>query len=355
MQKELERQLCRIERPSEAVRRKAQEKWDASFKPIGALGKLEELIVKIAGILGTTDVNIGNRAIIVMCGDNGVVSNGVTQTGQGVTAVVTNNMGERRASISRIAAVSGAEVIPVNIGVAGEIVSPGVLDRRIARGTEDISRGPAMTQEEVYRAIQTGIDLVRDCREKGVTLLGTGEMGIGNTTTSSAILSVLLSLAPEQVTGRGAGLDSKGLKRKLAVIAKAIEINHPLREQPFAVLRTLGGLDIAGLTGVFLGGGIYHVPIVIDGLISGTAALLAERMKPGIKEFMIPSHLGKEPASRAVLDELGLEPVIQADLALGEGSGAAMLFPLLDMALSIYTMNTTFEEFHIPAYVKFET
>ena len=221
------------------------------------------------------------------------------------------------------------------------------------KGTNDFLLKPAMSEREAMKAVRVGMELVKECKEAGYTLLGTGEMGIGNTTTSAAMAAALLSVPPEIVAGRGAGLSDEGLARKRQVIAAALE-KYQLREtEPMRILCSVGGLDIAGLCGVFLGGAKYHMPIVADGVISAVAALTAERLCPGTKEFIIPSHKGKEPASELLMRELGLSPVLDAGLALGEGTGAVMMFSLLDIAMSLYETGATFGDFKIEEYHRF--
>lgn len=327
-----------------------RQNWDKLAKPLRSMGAFEDVITQIAGIKGTAKVNIQKKAIVVMCSDNGVVEEKVTQTDSFVTTAVTINMGKGRGNINKLAKASGAKVIPVDIGICQDIDSPEILHKKISYGTKNISKEPAMDEEQVMRAIDIGIDLVRELKAEGYELIGTGEMGIGNTTTSSAITSVLLDLNPKTVTGKGAGLTLEGINHKIEVIEKAINLNQPNPNNPLDILRKLGGYDIAGLTGVFLGGMVYQVPIVIDGFISSVAALLAVRIRKEAIHYMIPSHLSMEPACQYIMKELGLSPIIHGNLALGEGSGAAFLFPLLDMACDMYLEGSTFEDISVPAY-----
>jgi len=226
---------------------------------------------------------------------------------------------------------------------------PGVIDRSIARGTGDISLGPAMSREQALTAIKTGIDLVAQTKDDGYKILATGEMGIGNTTTSSAMAAAFLGLPVETVTGRGAGLSNAGLARKCAAIERALAVNEPDANDALDVLSKLGGFDIAGLVGLFIGGAVHRVPIVIDGFISALAAYTAARLCPTCTCAMLPSHVSAEPAARMLFDELGIEPIIHAGLRLGEGTGAVLLFPLLDAALALYN-GTTFDDTGIEAY-----
>lgn len=351
---ELSRYLSLVGPPDRQAMLASQRHWDNIAKPIHGLGIMEDLIIKIAGIQGREQVALDKKAVIVMCGDNGVVEEGVTQTDSHVTAVVTENFARGIASVNRMAAVAGADVIPVDIGVAEDLAVPGILDRKIAYGTKNLAKGPAMSEAEAIQGILTGIQLVRECQEKGYRLLATGEMGIGNTTTSSAMASVLLGVPAASVTGKGAGLSAEGIRRKIKVIEHAIEVQQPDREDVLSVLSGLGGFDIAGMAGVFLGGAVYHIPVVIDGLISSVAALTAARLCPESRYYMLASHLSGEPSGAMIMEELGLEPVIHGRLALGEGTGAVMLFPLLAMAYEVYLENSTFETIQIKAYEHFE-
>lgn len=348
------RLLCQIEEPNEQAALASQRHWDNIAKPLHGLGILEDLIAKIAGIQGKEQVALEKKAVIVMCGDNGVVAEGVTQTDSHVTAVVTENFARGIASVNRMAAVAGADVIPVDMGIAEDLTEPGVLNRKIAYGTKNLAKEPAMEEAEAIQGILTGIELVKECREKGYCLLATGEMGIGNTTTGSAIASVLLDLPVAAVTGKGAGLSAEGIQRKVTVIERALERQKPDREDVLSVLAGLGGFDIAGMTGVFLGGALYRIPVVIDGMISSVAALTAARLCPKSVHYMLASHMSNEPSSTMIMKELGLEPVIHGRLALGEGTGAVMLFPLLEMAYQVYLENSTFENIQIGAYEHFE-
>ena len=344
-------EVCRAVVPADgAAMSAARARWDAIAKPLHSLGLLEDAVVRLAGMLGTEQVALGRRGVVVMCADNGVVAQGVTQTGQEVTAVVTENMSRGASSVCRMAAVAGADVIPVDIGVARPVAGAGILQRNIRRGTADMTLGPAMTREEAERAVLTGVELAGELKAKGYGVLATGEMGIGNTTTAAAVVSVLLDKPPAQVTGRGAGLSSEGLARKIAAIEKAIMVNHPDPADPLDVLSKVGGLDLCGLCGVFLGGAYHRVPVLVDGLISSAAALAAAVFCPAAKDYMLGSHASGEPAGPLVLDALGLRPFLYAGMCLGEGTGAVAVLPLLDMALAVYGEMTTFEETRIDPY-----
>lgn len=341
----------------EAVRQ-AQIHWNGIAKPLYGLGKMEDMITQIAGICGTPDIDITKRTVLVMCGDNGIIEEGVTQTDSAVTALVSCNMADGIASVCRMGACANADVIPVNIGIAADTLPngqsvlsyPGLINKRVMQGTHNFLKEPAMSKAQVIQAVRVGMEQAAACKKKGYQILATGEMGIGNTTTSTALTSILLDIPAQQITGRGAGLDDAGLERKIKVIEKAYELYACYQNEPLELLQRIGGLDIAGLTGVFLGGAVYRIPVVADGVISAVAALLAVRMLPAVRDFILVSHQGKEPAMEALLAALGKEAVIFGNLALGEGTGAVMLFPLLDMAMQIYHANTTFDDLQIQAY-----
>ena len=347
---EWEEVLAAIRPADEGAKAAARARWDSIAKPLGSLGLLEEEIVRVAGMVGSPDVDISKRAVIAMCADNGVVAEGVTQTGQEVTAVVTENMSSGDSSVCRMARLAGAEVIPVDIGVARPVAGEKIRQCCVRRGTANMARGPAMAREEAVKAVLTGVRLVRELKDAGYSLLATGEMGIGNTTTSSAVTAVLLEKDPAEVTGRGAGLTTEGLKRKIAAIERAIEVNRPNPSDPLDVLSKVGGLDLAGLAGVYLGGAACRIPVLVDGFISSAAALIAARLHPNTRDYMLGSHASDEPAGRVVLEALGLKPFLYAGMRLGEGTGAVAVMPLLDMALTVYREMSTFEEIQIEAY-----
>ena len=333
----------------------AQKRWDAIAKPLGSLGLLETTVCRMAAARGTAKVETGRRAVVVMCADNGVVAEGVTQTGQEVTAIVTENMSSGDTSVCQMARAVGAEVFPVDIGVARPVVGERIIQKNVRRGTANMALGPAMSRAECEKAISVGMETVGELAAKGFGLIATGEMGIGNTTSSSAVASVLLGRDPAEMTGRGAGLSGEGLKRKVAAIKRAIEINAPDPADAVDVLSKVGGLDIAGLAGVFLGGAKYRVPVIIDGFISSVAALCAQRIAPESAGFMLASHVSSEPAGMLLIEALGLEAPIHAHLCLGEGTGAVCLMPLIDAALAVYNGMSTFEDINVEAYTPFTT
>ena len=347
---ELEKLLTQIGPEHTAAREAARRHWNDCAKPLGGLGLLETALEDIAALTGSADVDLRERAVLVLCADNGVVAQGVTQSPSSVTAVVAENLALGRTSVCRMAAVADCRVVPVDMGVLDFPETAGVLSRRIGHGTADMTLGPAMTRTQAEQAVLTGMDLVREQQARGVRLLATGEMGIGNTTTSSAVASVLLDRPAEEMTGRGAGLSDEGLARKVAAIRKALEVNRPDPADVLDVLRKVGGFDIAGLCGVFLGGALYGVPVLMDGFISAVAALCALRLCPLAGKAMLASHVSAEPAGALVLEALGKRPLITAGMHLGEGTGAVAAIPLLDMACAVYHGCYTFHDGGIEAY-----
>lgn len=346
----LESCLLQITPADEAARKTASQRWNACAKPLGSLGLLEDAIIQVAGLTGSADIDISRRALLVFCADNGVVAQGISQSPSSVTATVLDNLSTHCSSVCPMARCADCEVIPIDMGVLDYPGRAGVLSRRVRNGTNDISLGPAMTRDEAQSAILTGIELVRELQRRGMRLIATGEMGIGNTTTSSAVASVLLRLPVEQLTGRGAGLSDVGLARKKEVIHRAIRCNAPDPDDAIDVLSKVGGLDIAALCGTFLGGALFGVPVLIDGFISSAAALCALRLAPNSAKAMLASHVSAEPAGRLMLDALGKEPLITARMRLGEGTGAVAAIPLLDMAAAVYQEACRFDDCGIEQY-----
>ena len=344
----LEETVTKIGPLDEHAMQKAHEHWDSIAKPLHSLGKLEDAVTQIAGMKGDPKVLLDKKALLIFCADNGVVAEGVTQCGQDVTKAVAENFLQEKATASILCRYAGADIFPFDIGVAQDTCIP---QCKIACGTKNLAKEPAMTREEAVRALEAGIRVASEKIGEGYEILATGEMGIGNTTTSSAMASVLLGLDPEIVTGRGAGLSSKGLEKKIQVIRQAIALHHPDAADPVDVLAKVGGFDIAGMAGTFLAGAAHRVPVVIDGFISAVAALLAVRIAPAAAGYILASHVSKEPAAAMLLEALKKDALLHCDMCLGEGTGAVMLFPVLDMALAVYHGMATFESTNIEAYV----
>ena len=334
----------------EAARRAARARWNQCAKPLGSLGLLETAIEDVAALTGSADVDLGEKAALVLCADNGVVRQGVTQTGSGVTAAVARQLALGRSSVCRMAAVARCRVVPVDMGILDFGGCDGVLDRRVGNGTADFTEGGAMTRARAERAILTGAALVREEAARGTRLIATGEMGIGNTTTASAVAAVLLGRSAREVTGRGAGLSDEGLARKISAVERGIAVNRPDADDALDVLAKLGGFDLAGLCGVYLGGALCRVPVLIDGFPGAVAALCAIRLCPAAAGAMLASHVSAEPAGAMVLDALGKRALITAEMRLGEGTGAVAAMPLLDMALAVYRDAYTFAEGGIEPY-----
>lgn len=345
---ELEQALALIQPASQEAIRQAWNHWNNLALPLHSLGRLQDTVVRIAGMTGSPQVELKKKALVVMCADNGVVEEGVTQSGQEVTLIVSENFLQEKATASILCRQAGADIFPVDIGIASDSK---IIPRKIAYGTKNMAKEPAMTRREVKKALEVGISMAEELKEKGYGIIATGEMGIGNTTTSSAITSVLLQVDPEEVTGRGAGLSSEGLEKKVSVIRKAIALHQPDREDILDVLSKVGGLDIAGMAGVFLGGAALGIPVVADGFISCAAALCAVRMCPAVRDYIITSHKSKEPAANMILEALDIPVFLDCDMCLGEGSGAVAIYPLLDMALAVYNGMTTFAANDMENYV----
>lgn len=353
---DLKERVGKIAPADEDARRAAREHWDKLAKPVDGLGRFEEIVVDIAGARGSADVRLAKKAVVVMCGDHGVVAEGVSQTDQSVTVNVANAIAAGESTINAMAASAGADVFAVDMGIAAERgqIDGRVIDMNVRRGTGNIAAGPAMTREEACRAVLAGMDTARMLSERGYDIAVSGEMGIGNTTPMTAITCALSGLAPEEITGRGAGLSDEGLARKVNAVRRALEINRPDASDALDVLCKVGGLEIAGMMGIFIGGAENGLPIVVDVSVSSAAAVLAVMMCPEASGYMVMSCAGREPAAAKLTEMLGKKPVIDADMALGEGTSAVMLYPLIDMALCVYNNGRTFDDADITAYERFK-
>ena len=348
--KDLDKIISGIEHVDRSAMDEAWNCWDSLCKPLRGLGWLEEVLVQIAGIYGTSRPHPDRRAVVIMGADNGVVKEGVTQTDSSVTIQVLENMGDRLSTACVMCSLAGCELIPVNIGSLTDGKHPRIRNRAVRHGTGNIAEGPAMSREECIQAILTGADVVFDLKKEGYNLIVTGEMGIGNTTTSSACAAVLFEQNVETVTGRGAGLSTEGLERKIQTIKKAIAVNQPDKDDAIDVISRIGGLDIAGMVGCYLGAARCRMPILIDGFISAISAYLAGMLCETAKEYMICTHCSAEPASRLVVERLGMKAPLQADMHLGEGTGAIMALSLIDQALNVYYHLTTWDGANVEAY-----
>ena len=344
----LEETMQKIRPVDAAAMAAAKQHWDGLGKPLGSLGRLEKALIQIAGIQRTGDVHIDRKALVIMCADNGVVEEGVTQCGQEVTATVAENFLDEKSCVAIMCRRAGTKICPVDIGMA--VDTPRVEKRKIAYGTKNMAKEPAMTREQAVAAIEVGIAKAEELHAQGYEMLATGEMGIGNTTTSSAMTAVYLGLDVETVTGRGAGLSSHGLQRKIHAIKQAIAVNQPDPEDPLDVLAKVGGLDIAGMCGLFLGGAAQQMPVIMDGFISQVAALTAMRLVPECADYILASHVSEEPGANILLKALEKDAFLTCGVRLGEGSGAVALFPILDFASDIYHKMSTFVQADIVEY-----
>ena len=369
---ELEKLSCSITNTSEKHREIAKKHWDNIAKPLDSLGEFEKIFQKLSAIFESEIPYINKKCITVMCADNGIVEEGISQSGKEVTLAVAKSMAMGTSSISVLCRACNSQLMVVDMGIDSfdtEMYSMGVFNHKLMHGTNNFVKEKAMSFDISLRAVLTGIKIVENLKSKGINIIGTGEMGIGNTTTSSALSAAILNIPVKEVTGRGAGLNDVKLQKKIEIIENGIN-KYGFRDYNFLasvkdkdfdiriipildLLSSVGGLDIAALTGIFLGGAIYKLPIVIDGVVSEIAALLAYFINPICKEYMIASHLSREPVAGCIFEIFGLQPVINASLALGEGSGCAMLFPLLDLISEIYTKNASFSDIKIEEYKRF--
>jgi len=323
----------------------ARTRQDTLTKPQGSLGRLEELSIKLAGIQGKAIPQIRHKVIFTMAGDHGVAAEGVSAYPAEVTAQMIYNFLKGGAGINVLAQQVGARVVIVDMGVATELEPhPKLISRKIAPGTQDMLLRPAMTQEQAVAAIETGIELAGAEVAKGFDIVGTGDMGIANTTSSSAICAVMTGKPISEVTGRGTGLTDEQLAHKIKVIQRALEVNHPDPKQPLEVLAKVGGFEIGGLVGVMLAAAAHRIPIVIDGFISGAAALIAVALAPRLKDFIIPAHVSVEPGHKVALRHLMLKPLLNLNMRLGEGTGAILGIFLAEAAARILAEMSTFAE-----------
>ncbi|MBE6725003.1 MAG: nicotinate-nucleotide--dimethylbenzimidazole phosphoribosyltransferase [Ruminococcaceae bacterium] len=344
LENELARLISSI-RPADREAMERAEKRQAELaKPPGSLGRLERLSVKLAGITGEVHNDFRNRALLVFCADNGVTEEGVASAPRSVTLAQTINLTRGKTGAAVLSRAFGCRLLVCDVGVAARIREPAVIDRKIAFGTKNIAKGPAMTRDEALRAILTGADLADQAVREGARALGVGEMGIGNTTTSSAVLSVLTGASIRDVTGRGAGITDEAYRKKLRVIEQAVSLNRPDPADPADVLAKVGGFDLAAMTGAFLGAASNRVPAVVDGFISIVAALSAARLCPTVRDYLIPSHASYEIGYRLAAEELGLEPLFDLQMRLGEGSGVPIAMSMIDAACTVINDMATFDE-----------
>ncbi len=341
----LEQAVDAIRPPDAETISRAATRQATLTKPPGSLGHLEELSIRLAGMLRMEQPRISDKAIVIAAADHGVVAQGVTAYPQDVTAQMVLNFLAGGAAINVLCRQLGIRQIIVDAGVATELPShPDLWTLGIGRGTADMTQGPAMTREQARQCIEAGIGLAQECAENGIDLIGTGDMGIGNTTASAAITSVMTDLPPEEVTGDGAGRPAAGLNHKIEIIRRALEINNPDPADGLTVLTTVGGYEIGVLAGVMIGAAASGRPVVLDGFISSAAALIANLLAPAARDYMIAAHLSAERGHRAALNHLGLTPLLDLGMRLGEGTGAALAMPIVEAAAATLSDMATFDE-----------
>lgn len=339
--------------PYEEIYKGIKQNWNKIAKPLDSLGRLEDIVCKIGAAQGTLNPRAEKNVAIVICADNGIVEEGVSQSGQEVTRLCAKNIAEGKTAVGVIAKRTGTEIIAADFGINYEKKIPGLLDLRIRNGTRNFLKEPAMTESEASSAVQNGVELARRCKDLGFDIICAGEMGIGNTTTSSAVAAAILKCDPAKVTGRGAGLDDAGLEKKIHVIKTALEKYSLYGKSAFEILKTVGGLDIAGLAGIYIGAKKYKIPVVLDGAISMTAALVAEELERGTASYLIPSHKSREPLAVKAAEKLGLFPVLDANMALGEGTGAVLMIDIIKSALEVYRKCVPFKYSGVAQYKRF--
>lgn len=345
LSKKIEDVIKRIKPLDEKLLEKTQKRLDNLTKPLGSLGRLEELAKQVVAITGFEKPELTKKVIFTLAGDHGIVEEGVSCYPKEVTLQMVYNFLRGGAGINVLARHIGAKVIIADIGVATELIieNSELRIKKVGYGTKNFTKGPAMTEDEAVKSIEAGIELVEEELKNGIDIIGTGDMGIANTTPSSAITSVICGVDVEKVTGRGTGIDDKMLKNKVAAIKKAIVLNKPDKKDGIDILSKIGGFEIGGLTGVILAGAAHKIPVVIDGFISGAAALLAYTLQPTVAEYLIASHCSVEQGHGVILKHLGLKPVLDLNLRLGEGTGAALGMSIVDAGCKILTQMATFE------------
>ncbi|MFA5156405.1 MAG: nicotinate-nucleotide--dimethylbenzimidazole phosphoribosyltransferase [Candidatus Omnitrophota bacterium] len=317
-------------------------------KPLGSLGKLEELARQVCGITGKDNPYLGNKVIFTLAADHGVTDEGVSPYPKEVTAQMVYNFLAGGAGINVLANHAGARVVIVDMAVASDLrPDPRLVIKKIAYGSKNMAKGPAMSRDEAIRAVVAGFEVFENEFRRGADIIGTGEMGIGNTTAASAITAVFTGKPLDEITGRGAGLDDKGLKHKIAVIEKALAVNKPDPKDSLDVLSKVGGFEIAGLAGIILAAASKKVPVVIDGFISGSAALIAYYLEPKVKDYMIAAHNSVEGGHKYILEHIGLKPLFDLNLRLGEGTGAAIAIGLAEASVKILTQMATFQSANV--------
>ncbi|MEW6040195.1 MAG: nicotinate-nucleotide--dimethylbenzimidazole phosphoribosyltransferase [Elusimicrobiota bacterium] len=340
----MDKTIKKIGKPDTALMEKTQKRLDNLTKPLGSLGKLEELAKNVVGITHNENLSFKNKVIFTFAGDHGVTEEGVSAYPKEVTPQMVYNFLRGGAAINVLARHTGAKVVVADLGVRVDLTpGPDLIIKKIGYGTKNFSKGPAMTKEEAVKSIEAGIEIFEnEFSANAIDIAGTGDMGIGNTTPSSAITAVFTNKPVEEVTGRGTGIDDTALKNKIEVIKKAIGLNKPNPRDPIDVLSKVGGFEIGGLAGVILAAAARKTPVIIDGFISGAAALIACALTPNVKEYIIAAHCSVEKGHRHILEHIGLEPLLDLNMRLGEGTGAALGMNLIEASIKILTQMATF-------------
>ncbi len=320
----------------------AQKRLDYLLKPKGSLGTLEMIAKQLSGITGKIKNDLSDKAIIVFCSDNGVYEENIASYPQEVSTLVAETMVTGLSGVAVLSKFAGSRLKVVDVGLKTDVKAAGIVNRKIRAITSNFTKGPAMTRDEAVKAIEIGIDETQVLIDTGVKLIGTGEVGIGNTTTTSAVLYSLTEANLDIIVGRGAGLSDEQLLHKKNIVKKGVEINKPDINDPIDILSKVGGFDIAGLVGVYLCAAANRVPVVIDGFISGIAAVIAARIKPETRLFMIPSHISDEPGGKLINEILGIEPMLFMHMRLGEGTGCALAFNIIEAATVMMNNMGTF-------------
>ena len=334
--------LAAIKPADRVVMAAAQREIDYCLKPPGSLGKLEDIARQIAGITGKVHNAISKKAIVVMMADNGVYSEGIAMYPQDITRIGAEFVTSGRMGVNFLANYAGADMIAVDVGIQVDVDLPKVIPRKVRYGTANFLKEPAMTRAEAVQALEVGIEVTNAAIDQGYDLIGTGEIGIGNTTASSAVLYAFTGASIDRVVGRGAGLTDEAFARKKEVVQQAVRLHRPDPDDPLDVLAKVGSLDIAGMAGVYLACAARRVPVVTDGLISNVAALVAMRLKPEAVEYMIPSHISFEPGAKLLREITGLDPMLDMNMRLGEGTGCALVFSIVEAALRMIEEMGTF-------------
>jgi nicotinate-nucleotide--dimethylbenzimidazole phosphoribosyltransferase len=337
--------LAAIKPVDAGLLQEAQRRLDNKTKPLGSLGRLEEFARRYAAISGTLEPETMKKVIFTFAGDHGVVAEGVSAFPKEVTPQMVFNFLNGGAGVNVLARHVGADVLVVDVGVDYDFNAvPGLIDRKVARGTRNFAKGPAMTREEALAAIEVGIDLANQAKSEGVSILGTGEMGIGNTTPSSAIIAAISGKSVREVTHRGTGINDAALENKIRVIEAGLALNKPDPRDPLDVLTKVGGLEIAAIAGLIIGAAANRLPLVVDGFISTAGALIASEMQPNVREYLFAAHESVEIGHRLMLEHMGAEPILDLRLRLGEGTGAALAMGLIEAGVKILKEMATFEE-----------